>query len=350
MEPHMKRMGWLTALIVLVGIAATAQVAPTSAVEAAFNASLCASAKPIPAEALPSRVNLKTCPIEGRLIVLKLPNGKVGPGLHVPRPGLGVGIADDTTGGEYTLTVMNSRGWATISFSDSANVRSSATQKDLLSSPTLTSASTDPACSEAASNWEGPLWNQSIGTDAWYYNESTSSRAGLSGSATLSDIRQAVYNLTNGVNNCGWAESGWNVRGAYKGTTSLYANINQYGKCTSRFPDGQNTVSWGPYDSSVAGTLADTCWTYKTDSYGVEYFIETDIYIGSNVNIVDTYPTNCTSSYDLQTVVIHEWGHAFGLAHEYSGTDEVMYPYKTACQNRRHLGEGDYTGMASLYP
>jgi matrixin len=45
----------------------------------------------------------------------------------------------------------------------------------------------------------------------------------------------------------------------------------------------------------------------------------------------------------------HEWGHAFGLAHETSGADQVMYPYKNPCELRRHLGKGDYAGMNAMY-
>lgn len=140
------------------------------------------------------------------------------------------------------------------------------------------------------------------------------------------------------------------VHGGFEGNTSAYANINSSAQCTSKFPDGQNTVSWGPFDSSAAGTEAVTCVTWNSGSLAM---IEADIYLGSNVGMVDSLPSNCSSAgdsdLDLQTIVTHEWGHAYGLAHETSGPDEVMYPYKSYCQLRRHLGEGDYNGMSSLY-
>ena len=77
---------------------------------------------------------------------------------------------------------------------------------------------------------------------------------------------------------------------------------------------------------------------------------ETDIRIGANRGIVDTLPTPCTSSYDLETIMTHEWGHAYGLAHETGGADEVMYPFQNLCGQRRRSGGGDWSGMFGLYP
>lgn len=76
---------------------------------------------------------------------------------------------------------------------------------------------------------------------------------------------------------------------------------------------------------------------------------EADTAIATGMHIVDNLPAGCTNNWDLQTVMTHEWGHAFGLAHETAGFDEVMYPSEQACRLRRHLGNGDYHGLASLY-
>jgi Matrixin len=77
--------------------------------------------------------------------------------------------------------------------------------------------------------------------------------------------------------------------------------------------------------------------------------MEADIKFNDSDNIVDTLPANCTSAADLQIVATHEWGHVFGLAHEKSDSDEVMWLYVGPCRLRRHPGEGDYNGMAYLY-
>jgi Matrixin len=78
--------------------------------------------------------------------------------------------------------------------------------------------------------------------------------------------------------------------------------------------------------------------------------VEADTQIGSNRHIVDSFPSRCSGVYDLQSIMTHEWGHAFDLAHETSGPDEVMYPVESPCHLRRHLGGGDWSGMDSLYP
>jgi hypothetical protein len=118
----------------------------------------------------------------------------------------------------------------------------------------------------------------------------------------------------------------------------------------SSFPDGQNTVSFGPFNSSVfnqsthLGTIAYTCWAFNGYS-----MTEGDIYFGSNVDFWNSLPSPCYYAQDLQTAATHEWGHVFGMAHETSGPDEVMYPRRGWCTLRRHLGNGDFFGMALIY-
>lgn len=205
----------------------------------------------------------------------------------------------------------------------------------------MSPAASDPACSESGYVLRGDAWAAGT-TDYWYYNESSVSRSGLSVSATLADTRQASSNMTLGINNCGYAEGAWRSKASFQGNTSRYANVDSAAHCTSRFPDGQSTVSWGTLPS---GTLAITCW----HDIGGNEISETDIQINAYNGIVDTLPSGCTSQSDLQSVVTHEWGHAFGLSHETSGANEVMYPTVGPCRLRRHLGRGDYNGMAALY-
>lgn len=222
--------------------------------------------------------------------------------------------------------------------------------KSPATAPTAAPDATDPACNELGVAYLGFVWNKTL---KWYYNQSTVSRAGLNGPATLDAIRGGNSNMTTGVNNCGYPENNFGSYiggvplGAYQGTTSLYANIDANAECTSNFPDGQNTVSWGPFNSAEADTLALTCFEYDTGSDN--FAIEADTYFGSNRGLVTSFSPLCTDSYDLESVATHEWGHAYGLDHETSGPDEVMYEYTTACALRRHLGQGDYEGMANLY-
>lgn len=301
--------------------------------------SVCVGSGPIPASDLMSGISAANCPLEGRLVVRSYGSSHVG--VHVPAPGHAQGAVAATISGDYILTVTNQAGIikASTSFPQSkiASSRASA-------SP----AAADPACSEPQVVYEGFVWNKTLN---WYYNQNSVTRAGLSGPATLSAIRGSNTNLTTGVNNCGYTLtrfgaylSGTPPLGAYQGTTVKYANINSSGDCLTA--DGQSTVSWGPV--SDGDTLAYTCWD-SDESNGTYFGTEADTYIASNMGIVTSFPTNCTSSYDLNTVMVHEWGHSYGLDEETGGPDLVMYQYKTPCAYRQHLGEGDWNGMADLY-
>ena len=319
-------------------LVAPAAVAADRAVSAPM--AFCTSQGPILASSISSPVKLSTCPIQGRQLLMNMGNGVLGVGIHVPPQGRGIANYTLTTHGEYELRAVNEHGTLTVMASYPPKAAPAPARRS------------DPACSENYFNFGGGAWQSSNAepTELWYYNESTASRAGLSASATTADIRAGNYNLTTGQNNCGFLTNAFPVHGAFQGNTSLYANIDSNGDATSKFPDGQNTVSFGPFDAAqvAKGTDALTVTTWNTGSNAM---IEADIYIGSNRGIVDTLPSNCSASLDLQTIMTHEWGHSYGLAHETSGPDEVMYPNKPYCQAglRRHLGEGDYDGMSALY-
>jgi hypothetical protein len=79
---------------------------------------------------------------------------------------------------------------------------------------------------------------------------------------------------------------------------------------------------------------------------------EADIAISSKTMWFDTQdmPQDCDGvKYDLQSVMTHEWGHAFGLGHG-TGEYETMYAYTTACNTyKRSLGLGDFDGMDLIY-
>jgi len=307
--------------------ASLAEAAPAAAAPPSPN-TFCAGTADINAALITSAVNLSSCAIQSRRIVLMRSDGRSGPAVDVPAPGRTIGNETLTTSGEYSLSVTNNDGLVSVATEVPGAGR------------TLAPA-TDAACGEGAYNLEGGRWTRTLN---WYYNSSSVSRAGLSVSATLADIRAGNTNMSTGQNNCGYATGTFGSTGAYQGTTSRYANINSSAQCTGNFPDGQNTDSWGPFDSSAAGTLAVTCYTYSGGA-----MTEVDTYFGSNVGMVDSFPASCSGKYDLQSVSTHEWGHAFGLAHETSGTAEVMYPYSYACALRRHLGKGDYNGMNAMY-
>ena len=54
-----------------------------------------------------------------------------------------------------------------------------------------------------------------------------------------------------------------------------------------------------------------------------------------------------STSYDLQTVILHENGHVVGLDHS-SDTNAIMYP--SYQQANCTLGQDDINGIRSIYP
>lgn len=193
---------------------------------------LCRSAGPIPVTAIPAEVDLATCPIQGKKVFLPSVHGRPSPGLYVPGPGRMVTDNILSTKGSYTLSVANSHGQLVI--------KTSLPGASLPRARPVKAAALDAACGQSNYGFIGGRWTSTL---VWYYNDSTVSRAGLSVSATLSDIRAGNSNITLGINNCGYSETGFRAYGSYAGTTSKYANINANGQCLT--PDGQNTVSWG---------------------------------------------------------------------------------------------------------
>jgi hypothetical protein len=337
----MRFIARIFALVVLVAViipaaSASASVRHAGATGATTKSAalraLCHSAGPVPVTAIPAKVDLATCPLQGRKLFLPLRNGRSVVGLYVPRPGYTETATMLTTKGSYMLSVTNSHGRLVIK-----------TSRPGAPSPAI--PATDLACGQSNYGFLGARWFKTL---VWYYNESTASRAGLSGSLSLSDIRAANTNMTMGINNCGFSEVGFRAYGQYAGTTSKFANIDSNGNCTSNFPDGQNTVSWGPLNNQ--GVAFDCVIAQNGAAAGLT---EADFYLGSNQAIVDNLPADCINNgnRDLQSVATHEWGHAFGLA-DLSGSNDtalVMYNQQLPCSLRRHLGKGDYDGMSSLY-
>jgi hypothetical protein len=324
-----------------VGLAVVLQVTAPGSAQAAVAASpaVCAAMPTgVSAAALSSGVSSGSCGgLVGATVI-----GRGGSAVTVPAEGATGSEQLKTTGAEL-LTVSNDNGVVTAT--DEEDDTATGLALPLGSEPIATASAQPLACSEGAYNYIHNM-DHWVGKLYWYYNLASQSRSGLSGTGVLGAIRQGNSNMTLDHNDCGRTVQ-FNAHGSYGGTTSRFANINSAAGCTSKFPDGQNAVSWGPFDNDAKhiNTLAHTCWHYFSGQ-----FTEADIYIGSNRNIRVGVPSGCISAYDLESVVTHEWGHAFGMAHENSGQWETMYPTVDSCSTYwRTLGKGDTDGMLRLY-
>ena len=127
--------------------------------------------------------------------------------------------------------------------------------------------------------------------------------------------------------------SGSNYQIGSGGTTSRCPSLVD--ECPgAQLNDGFNDVGWALLSE---GTLGVTWSTSNVD--------EADMAINTGY----AWSTGCTaqpSTFDLQSVYLHENGHVAGLGHS-TDVNAVMYPsYQTA---RCALAQDDKNGIAALY-
>lgn len=312
----------------------------SSAAAATGGADICARMPAgLPVAALEHGVATRLC---GGLVGARVVS-PTGAGVTVPVEGT-IGAEALRTDGAEVITVSNVNG--VVSASDERadtttglTVPSGTEAVDSVTSVPLACSEGDYVYAAGGIHW--------LHTLEWYYNSSTQSRSGLSGSGVLDAIRSGNRHITNNYNDCGRTEK-FAATGAYSGDTTRYANVNSASLCTTKFPDGHNTVSWGPFDAQHSTTLAYTCWF--TSCCTTDALVEADMYLGSNRGVTVGVPSGCSGSYDLESLATHEWGHAFGMAHETSGQWETMYPFMNACSTyQRTLGKGDTDGLLRMY-
>jgi hypothetical protein len=181
----------------------------------------------------------------------------------------------------------------------------------------------------------GMVWNQFSDADAGndhvtqYYNGgSASTVADPTGGGGLSALLNTQQTWT-GVSSSSFALN-------YGGTTSRCPSLVQ--ECAGdQVFDGFNDVAW---------LDLGRCNIFRC-TLGVTWFAtedpdEADMALNTRV----TWNTN-GSNYDVETVMLHENGHAAGLGHS-ENTSAIMYAYYGGV--RRSLHQDDVNGIAALYP
>jgi hypothetical protein len=184
---------------------------------------------------------------------------------------------------------------------------------------------------------------------------------------TVAPVRDAIkagsQSIVTTNNDCGLSDIVPKTA-PYKGTTTRTSDMNHPSGVTgckqSSQTDDKNTVDFGKLNFGAAIGLA--C-TFYVSSDGVHWFIkEADIRLridGGTPNPTDTEWTTvadanaCSSQMDVQSVMTHERGHAFGLKHpstDQSHFLQTMYYAAPACYfYARTLGKGDRAGLNVLY-
>ncbi|MFO1324161.1 MAG: choice-of-anchor D domain-containing protein [Burkholderiales bacterium] len=136
----------------------------------------------------------------------------------------------------------------------------------------------------------GARWSGAV---RWKYNHAnaplpfTNDREGV--------IAQLARSFDKWSSRCG-------ITYVYDGETTTAPGAGPVDPVMGRQPDGISVVGWGALDPSLGA------WTYAwyADNGGVREIFDADVTLST---------TNIGSMADLDRLMTHEWGHAFGLDH-----------------------------------
>lgn len=147
--------------------------------------------------------------------------------------------------------------------------------------------------------------------------------SGLSASDTVAALQGGFQQWVD--------DNGTDIEFNYQGTTS---------GSPSNYNDGTNTVGWVT-TGAADQFLAQAVWV---SSSGTTLGFD----IRFNRDYLWAYGAE-PGRFDVETVQLHEVGHALGLGHTTASTAEVMYP-SISSNRTKGLGDGDLSGVAGLYP
>ena len=313
-------------------------VAPQDPARAVTNRQVpaCNSSSRLRATELPSRIPAGACRLTVRTVVDR------GLGVVVPPPGHTVRAVAASASGHDEIAVATARNGTVRILAAGPETRPS--KAALAGSP----------CDDCIPPCEDDAFTLFSGrprvrtSQPWYFNASTRPSY-LPKRATRRAMKDGTGNITEARNNCD-LEDPVGATARYKGGTGKRADFSS-GVCSD--PDRQNTVDFGKVGST--GALAVTCFWTATDPVVEQSFIvQADIRFKKSAPWTTRPGRNsCSNSYDIEGVMTHERGHAFGLGHPSAARRHAlltMYPMAFPCSgNARTLGLGDVKGLRRLY-
>ncbi|MDQ4145950.1 MAG: M10 family metallopeptidase domain-containing protein [Actinomycetota bacterium] len=325
-----------------------AQALPAGASRERAAPPFCGDSGVISADRLPATVAASTCDLVGRTIEA----GSVR--LRVPPPGNAVGAAAISESGEAELTITTL--WnGDVVLGDG----------EAVAAPMLAGAAEDPCDARGISGCLAPCEDENFHTYAayaspkvkerqpWFF-KARSTPSSLTRTQALTHIKLGTRNVVTGYNDCGLPDPVTQTA-PYKGTTRTGTGITVVGtgdektmRCGSS--DAKNVVDFGPLLSTGLA-----CWrAMARDINGPWFITEADIRLEKGAPwILNADDPTCFNKVDLQGVMTHERGHAFGLDHSDSvvaHTSQTMFPVIYPCSTySRTLGRGDHMGLDSLY-
>lgn len=205
----------------------------------------------------------------------------------------------------------------------------------------LAAGSADP-CQDGAFKLAGHHWT----TEYRWWLQAGSSPAANNKDNVETGLRHAANAIATSRNSCGLADQ-VSATMVYAGRTTQATNVRGTTttvSCGTR--DVTNVVGFGTLPS---GYLAVACSWSGSDGVA----LEGDVKFNTRHRwFALAVPDGCSSSFGLQQVGAHEFGHVVGLAHvsQSNHPSLTMSPQAGPCSNAKlSLGLGDVRGLRALY-
>lgn len=187
----------------------------------------------------------------------------------------------------------------------------------------------------------------------WYINAGTIRADDLVASNAVTSMRSAMENITQQNNQCGMPDQ-VDIGQVYQGDTNATAAIgyNSAGQstCAAASSPSHNGIHTVYFDNRQPNVLGTTC-TIAVAHAGASEIVEADIELDNDANVWTTNGAGpgCSTEYDLEGALTHEFGHWFGLDHV-SDTHQTMLRAVSPCFiGFRTLGKGDVLGLQARY-
>jgi len=132
----------------------------------------------------------------------------------------------------------------------------------------------------------------------------------------------------------------WNTSGVDFTFESVGITAANTGACSGSGLDGHNTIGWRNQSDNI---LAVTCSWY-VGAVAPKSSVEFDVEFDPDWD----WTTGSAISFDVESIGVHEMGHALGLAHT-PVKDAVMYRAYAAGANKRALHADDIAGATQIY-
>jgi hypothetical protein len=333
------------------------QLVPASAGPDRRGSDYCRASGPVSATSLPSVVSADECDLTGRLVT----SGNVA--VHVPGPGEGVSADGVEVGGESSLMVATMPN-GDVHIDAAGDVNGIHVLGTNTGDPCVDGIATgclDPCVdtAHAVNSVDGKVKR----SQPWWFNAGSRPDEFPTTAPVRDAIKAGSQNIVTTDNDCGLSDIVPKTA-PYQGTTTRTSDMKfPNGTSNSCKPtgqsDGKNTVDFGRL---ISPTLGFAC-SFFTSNDGVHWFIkQADIRLridGGAGDPTDTEwatvidPNTCSDIHDVESVMTHERGHAFGLAHANANQShflQTMYPSGPPCYTyARTLGKGDRAGLNQLY-